>query len=657
MLSIRETISRIARSVRSVEANKYTKPVEHRVKGPSNGTYNRPKVVHKKDANADMKDLDKYTPLLSNFQSKIYRDFLSPLDIPNLKIFNDDLPEYNNVTARSNWKKKQNGRPINVFNNFLQDRVLFEKMMDFLINITPEHLKDTNLENTLSINHILQQEEVESNVNRFPGLYPKNSFTEIPPIPSPLTNQSFQEYIYILTHSNFYYRNSSSLVSGLVPDILLYTHKLTNEEFKPYRSVHTYNYLIKFFGFDKNQSSFARELLLVMNKDGHKPNIDTINHLLKLCQIHSHIRTNTNTYQVIMKYLKLCQSLNIDINLSTYNRIYDSINNIFLKESFLNRIQAVKLPVSKNLLIKILDDFLKTTKDSNEVIQFIETDLDHKSWHTDSKILNKVIYHRGLHVRNEQDVDNLWTFIVERGLQIDEFTLKVVLEALWKNSSVAIENSNKGFLMLAVYVNLMSKLSNIGPVDVSSGVRAYRFLIQGLVRESDKSPQLLSLVAFLVRGVIYEATQELNLPVEVTEYSNNNVSISENYKIIRRIVGEKLESLEAKIEYYNKENAKQGTGLAISHPKEILSESEASMWSNIKSSLLVGEKRLLSNANEEVDKIIHAATIEIPPEAISQYQQLQKRKYTYSRNRDRLYKLKEGYDNYTRRRMQERNIL
>ncbi|KAG2735736.1 hypothetical protein G9P44_001950 [Scheffersomyces stipitis] len=669
MISIRDTISRIARTVRQTEpASKYTKPKtksHSQSKSPSTspGIYNKPKIVHRKDVKVDLKNTQG-----TNFQIHTYRDFLAPLGIPNLKVFNDELPPYSHSSAHQNWRKKQNSKPVNMFNNFLQDRSLFEKMMDFLINITPEHLKNTNFSNDMVVRHVLEQEEKESDTNRFPELSPRNSFGEVPSMPQPLTVQNFQEYIYTLTHSNFYYRNSSSLTSGLVPDILLYTHKLTNDEFKPYRSVHTYNYLIKFFGFDKNQSSFARELLLVMNKDGHKPNIDTINHLLKLASTHSHIRTNTNTYQVIMKYLQLCQSMNIDINLSTFSRIYDSINNIFLKESFLNHIQRIKLPISKNLLLKILDDFMATTKDTGEVINFIENDLGHSNWKSDSKILNKVVYHKALQIQRDEDVDRLWRFVNEKDLDVDEYTLKSFLEGVRKNKLLDSQHYSKAMLMLSIYVNVVETIQYDS---LSNVLRVYQFLLEELVRESEREPRLLGINTFIARGVVYEASGELLLPSEITQYGNSKRSASENYKILRRVSCGKLEKLEAITDIYNKMMEKFSEVAAITEPHKPFSEDEIQMWQKLKSSIKIdnnaaeSERSLLvgicrekqeDSVYEQIKAQIHCVPLTIPPGAVDKYRQAQLRKYETVRARERSNKMELGVEEHTRQQMRTRGI-
>lgn len=554
MLSIRETISRVGRSVRQIESFGKNSPiVAKKLKAPRKVPSTKPTTIPSGS-----------TPI-QKYQTKLYQDFLEPLELPDLKIFNDTLPKYDQDLATTNWQRKTGKQPIDVF--FLQDRLYFEKMMESLVAMTPRHLLGN--ENKGSVAHVLQQHAEQHPTARYQSKYSRHSFEEIPPMPNPLTKDSFQEYIYMLTHQTFHYRNSLSLGTGLVPDILLYTHKLTNHEFKHLRTVHTYNYLIKFFGYDKNQSSFARELLLVMNKDGHKPNIDTINNLLKLCLIHSHIRSTTNTYQIVLKYLKLAKTMGIEINLSTYTRVYDAIGNIFLREKFLNKVQEMGLLVLRNLVIKIMDDFATATHDTTELVRFIADDLGQHEWMHDSKLLNKVVLHRAKNV-TEDDLGKLWTFLSARLVAIDEYTVKLAVEGIRQNRHIS--SANRWWIVLIFFHGLRSQIVQM---DMSKVVRVYRDVIEELVSASDIFPGHEQKVALMVRGTIADAKLDL-LDEELSS------EVTEGYKILRRIVGALFDRLEAKIAYRIKQ------GFPISRLSDGLDAEEQSQWTMLKTEFAEG---------------------------------------------------------------------
>jgi len=583
------------------------------------------KIVDKSSKSILKDNTNKYGHKLQKYQTLRFRDYLSPLGMSNLKIFNDDLPEYDSGSATSNWKSRHQRVPNIQYTNFHHDRISFDKMTDFLISITPPHLKYVT---NVNLKHILKHEEALDRSNQYDDV-PKNVFHELPPIPKDLSELSFQKYIYQLTHSTYYYKNSSSLSSGIIPDILLFTHKLTNEKFKPFRSVHTFNYLIKYFGYTKNQSSFARELILVMIKDGHKPNVDTINTLLKTCQIHSHIRNNTNTYQVIMKYLRLCQLFEIEINLMTYVRIYDCINNIFLREVFLNKIQAIGLPILKPLLLRIIDDFLMTTKDTSEVIKFIETDLARPRWYEENVLANKVIYHRGLHVRCQQDVINLWTFITNRIVQHDEFTLKELFESLTKNKIL----ESKFYLMFKIFLEC----------DISGGnnIRLYQSLVKQLLKEMDD--KYIEGTAFLLRGIFYEITSQFELPLEVIQYSGGKQSLNETFAIFNRIFGNQvITTIDSKLKYLNLPS--------------LSSPIDRNQWTEFKNRLQRLPLEIKPAAHMCELMSFKPNDIKIPLSEILRYQQSVNYKITNIRNQTRVRKSVQGVDEFTLDSMTERGI-
>jgi len=684
MLSIRETISRVGRSVRQIESfgtpngaqivnSKTCKSKKQpRIKAelsPKPGipiTNQRQRI--KVDISPKGSTITKSEEILKNpettpnlrtiprdikkYQTKLYQDFLEPLELPDLKIFNDTLPKYDNDLATTNWQRKTGKQPMDLF--FLQDRMYFEKMMEYLVEMTPEHLLGNS--NKGSVAHVLHQHSEQHPTAQYTEKYGRHSFEEIPPMPHPLTKDNFQEYIYMLTHQTFHYRNSLSLGVGLVPDILLYTHKLTNDEFKSVRTVHTYNYLIKFFGYDKNQSSFARELLLVMNKDSHKPNIDTINNLLKLCLIHSQIRSTTNTYQIVLKYLKLSKSMGIEINLSTYTRIYDAIGNIFLREKFLNQLQEMGLLVGRNLMIKIMDDFATATRDTTELVRFISEDLGQREWMDDSKLLNKVVLHRGKNV-NQEDLGKLWTFLTARSVAIDEYTVKLVVEGVRKNRNIT--PANKWWIVLTLFLSLRSQM---GCLDMSKVVRVYRDVIEELVSASDLFPGHEKTLALMVRGIIADARSDL-LKEE------NSLQISEGYKILRRIVGPQVDRLEAKIAYRNKH------GALVKSLSNDLEKEEEIEWLRIKSEFESGfeahkdpeslsnkipetqELRELRELKEAVwDLLVSKLAPAIPEAFIHGFITKQKNAFINSTNLIRSVKL-DNIDRHIHQQMVSRHIL
>lgn len=514
--------------------------------------------------------------------------------MPQLKIYSENSGRYNVERAEANFASKKSTDRIDVFNNFLSERFVFNKMVDFLVELTPEYLKSADtVGNVESLTSVLNEEQTEFSRNHYDNV-PKYHFHELPRFPDPLTKESFQKYIYFLTHLKILYRNSSSLASGIVPDILLYTHHLDNVQFKKYRSVHTYNYLIKYFGYDKFQNSFARELLLVMAKDGHQPNIETINQLLKICRIHAKRRSLVSTYKVVINYLTLAKRLDLGPNLSTWNRVYDCIDNIFLKELLVNKIASVNLPILNNLCIRILEDYCKTTKLLHNVIDFVEVDLCRHNWRNDPRLADKVIYHSIINAQNNEELGNIWNGLISK-VAVDGITLKHIINGIFANQHI----SNRAYSALCIYSKLEKRV--VVPPEV------FGKLIQ-MICVNDEQYDITT-VNSLVRKLIHiDAVNVLGLPVEYNEYeevdkskeseskekSNGGRSkvfefpyvipraiIPEHYKIMKRLTKHHLIDLEAKC-IYLRNNERD-----VLMPWATIEKDEIGQWEDLKQQLKV----------------------------------------------------------------------
>ena len=345
--------------------------------------------------------------------------------------------------------------------------------------------------------------------------------------------------------------------------------------------------------------------------------------------------------------------MGIEINLSTYTRIYDAISNIFLREKFLNQVQEMGLLVGRNLMIKIMDDFATATRDTTELVRFISEDLGQREWMDDSKLLNKVVLHRGKNV-NQEDLGKLWTFLTARSVAIDEYTVKLVVEGVRKNHRIM--PANKWWIVLTLYLSLRSQM---GCLHMSKVVRVYRDVIEELVSASDLFPGHEKTLALMVRGIIADARSDL-LEEE------NSPQISEGYKILRRIVGPQVDRLEAKIAYRNKH------GALVRSLSNDLDKEEEIEWLRIKSEFESGfeahkDPEPLSNQIPEIqelrelkeavwDLLVSKLTPAIPESFINGFITKQKNTFINSTNLIRSAKL-DNIDLHIHQQMVSRHIL
>lgn len=544
----------------------------------------------------------------SNLRKMIFRSFFKPLNMPNLKIYDDESTPYDYERAEANLAAKLRKDNVGVLNTYLSEKLTFSKMLDLLVDMTPTYLKNGEaVKNTEELARVLKKENSEYLSDQYPNV-PRYSFSEIPPIPEPLTKKSFQEYIYTLTRCNFPYRNSSSLTSGLIPEILLYTHHLENEKFKPFRSVETFNYLIAFFGYNKFQNFFARGLLLVMAKDGHTPNIHTVNELLKICRIHNKRRSLVSTYQVVTNYLNLAARLDIPINLTTWNRVYDCIDNIFFKEALINKMMVLKLPILENMCIRILTDYSSTCQSTDELISFVENDLKRPQWREDPRLGERVLQHAISRAANDDELQKIIDGLYQEVI-VDGLTLYQASWALQNNKLIF----SPTFHLFCMYLALKSEKIP----------ENYIALIKGLCNE--RNTLNIEMTGFILRGVIHDASTHLKLPLETKEpptkeLDTNNyfpfpiprMGSNERYRILKRLTQNDLLGLEVAIIYYNHTTKK-----SIPMPWQGLTEMEILEWEKLKQHLnecsdkhknarvIAGEIGLLPASPPTPDEIVY----------------------------------------------------
>lgn len=582
--------------------------------------------------------------------------------MPQLKIYSENTARYNVERAEANFASKKSIDRIDVFNNFLSERFVFNKMVDFLVELTPEYLKSADtVGNVESLTSVLNEERTEFSRNHYESV-PRYHFHELPPFPDPLTKENFQRYIYFLTHLKILYRNSSSLASGIVPDILLYTHHLDNVQFKPYRSVHTYNYLIKYFGYDKFQNSFARELLLVMAKDGHQPDIETINQLLKICRIHAKRRSLVSTYKVVINYLTLAKRLDLMANLSTWNRVYDCIDNIFLKELLVNKIASVNLPVLNNMCIRILEDYCKTTKVLSEVINFVEEDLCRHSWRNDPRLAEKIVYHSIVNAQNNEELGKIWNGLIAE-VAVDGITLKHIINAIFANHNL----SNKVHSALCIYSKLEKKV--VPPPEV------FGKLIQ-MIHINDGQYDVVRVISNIRALIHIDAVDVLGLPVEYNEHGDNDnktnetesqekskanskvhkfpytiprTTIPEHYKIMKRLTKHHLIDLEAKCIYL------QNNGKNVPMPWAAIEPKEIDQWKKFKR-IMNDSPNWWSEDPVSITLGPHGSPDPVPEKLVRTYRKLSNTNMGISHDINLICKLEVGFDNQLIDEMKTRNI-
>ncbi|EGV61652.1 mitochondrial translation initiation protein [Yamadazyma tenuis] len=389
MDNIRTAIVRVARRVRTLEQLKQRQSRRTDVGTVGGGT---PTVPKSRNQMAGLKVtnelLTQAKPFLQDFEKAKFKEFLAPLEMSGLKLLGDKRP-FDARKAVNMWQLKRSTSNLVMHQKFTDSQALLEQTLGLLKRLTPPQVLGPKTDAaTLQI-----LEEYEREISKFKFEVPRYFFGEVPKVDASMSSDQFEQYIYFLTHSQVLYRGSSKL-NGVVNDILLYTHKLDNHEFKSKRSVTTYNHMIKWYGYNKNQSLFARSLLVAMEKDGIEPDIHTINNLLKMVRVTGRIRSVSEPLKLVNKYLRLCGHYKLQANLVTWTRVYQVLTNVYLKEMFLNRVSMEQVPIPREMVYSVMDDYMVGCSGVTELVQFVERELrmPEQVWQEDSKIFNKVNY-------------------------------------------------------------------------------------------------------------------------------------------------------------------------------------------------------------------------------------------------------------------------
>lgn len=656
MSSLKDALARVTRAVRSSGAPRPPPPSKDpRIPAPP--------PVHTTLGPREripLRQLRLLRPHLRGFQKKRYQKFLEPLGMPQLKIYDPSPRVYDAQTAAANvdWR---HGSRADIFSNFLRERATFDKLLRVLERNTPPRLMDPHtVADPAALAAALAAEQRQHDAAHVAGT-PKFHFHEVPPVPEPLTPLAFHSYIYRLCHLRMLYRNSSSLASGIVPEILLYTHNLDQPQFKHVRSTESYNCLIKFFGYTKYQSSFARELLLVMVKDGHRPNLDTIHQLLRGCRVHSGRRQLVSTFAVVLRYLRLAEKFDLQFSLATWNRVYDCIGNVFLKEKFLNRMLAVNLPVLDNFCGRILADYCTTTADSAAVVAFVELDLRRPNWRQLPRMADKILHHRVSHMKSNDELLPIFTEVLPE-IATDAVSGKSLAQAILQNPHFR----QKSFLLLCTYLHLRT-LGEVHPM-------VFAYVIEGLCENADGLPT--ATVAKLVRGLIHDdALHELKLPVETVEYEKELAAkakdvwvvagnprltlqipegaISEHYRIMKRLTQHQLLSLEALVIYCN-----HIAHDAIKMPWEVLLKSEASEWLDFKAKIASVGDFCVDSERKAADLGLHPdSSVQTPAHVVDSYKKLNMIRMSDSNDVAVAKKLRVGYNASLEAELRARKIM
>lgn len=321
----------------------------------------------------------------SNHSKKIVKEYLSPLQghsISRHNILNNyDETKASRTHSRIEAAEKSPNSQETLFTSF---RLFTGDMLAALIACSPS--------------------KVEVNSQNMMRNYLKYSTDEVPRIPDFQENPKlFEDYIGLLTHTKFLYKNSSS-TNGIVPKILRNLMHPANIKNLHLKTTKCYNDMIYYFS-EKFDFATCRELFVQMKVENVPPNTITYNLLLRSVLKNSHIRKNKFVDEEVLYYLRSMKFRGVGADSVTWTTCYNFLKDDISRLLFLEQMHEHSVPLTRDLVYTVLRN---GDYNSNECLRF----LTNNRIALDGKIF-KLCVSRLL---QENRIDVAWVFL--------EYTLK-----------------------------------------------------------------------------------------------------------------------------------------------------------------------------------------------------------------------------------------
>ncbi|KAG0672354.1 mitochondrial translation initiation protein [Maudiozyma exigua] len=250
-------------------------------------------------------------------------------------------------------------------NDYDIERVKKFRYLKDKISLNPK-FKETQDEIFLSrIIPILTREKRDIHVNRKQQLhiqdrlpedrfiYPRDSYDEIPPVPNFQEDPDlFANYIGLLTHTTFHYRNSSS-ASRLVPILLRTLLHPMNETTRPYQTTETYNDLLYYY-LCKNDMASMRETFILLQLAECKPNVKTFNLMLTILLRNSRNSSSPNTTRNVIYYLQKLFRGGIIPNEATWGILFQFLETDKGRSTLIETMKEMDIGMSYRFLIMLI---------------------------------------------------------------------------------------------------------------------------------------------------------------------------------------------------------------------------------------------------------------------------------------------------------------
>ena len=157
-------------------------------------------------------------------------------------------------------------------------------------------------------------------------VYPRDSHSEIPPIPNlqtdPTPTETLVKYTGLLSHTKFHFKNSSSR-TGIIPLLLRTLTHPKNESMRPYFTTEVFDNLLWYFGSLRSYDMAAvRETLSFMKISGCSPSTKSYNLVIRALLNGGGMRGTQSGYKKLVFYLGEMSRGKVYANEETWNLVW-----------------------------------------------------------------------------------------------------------------------------------------------------------------------------------------------------------------------------------------------------------------------------------------------------------------------------------------------
>jgi len=432
-----------------------------------------PKTVLKSTSNGNVKnnpspkpgnisklyeDHQTYVGKNSAYQKKLVKDYLSTFE---------HLRPFKRLTIQDDYDVER-AKKLNLFKKKLVSNPKFKETQDeiFLSRIIPLLIRQCRI--PVNKNNLY-----DSSIPK--RIFPKDSYAEIPIIPDFQEDpQAFTNYIGLLTHTNFHFKNSS-LTNGIIPTLLRTLLHPLNKTTAPYQTTETYNDLIFYF-HQKSDLASMRESLAILKLSNCKPDIKTYNLMLSGLLKNSNKESSPNENKNITYYLERMIKDEVKADNVTWNILFQFLGTDKGRTVFMETMRDLHIKISHRFIITLIQKSQSTQtmnglsvlklfeqyniRMNNDILKFCisrflrDGQLDHalttvqhivrenktscakgltNRTMINSEILNLFLYHFGNAGRLDLSLMSLNTFTKDYGVNPNPTSFEMLFKSLVRN--------------------------------------------------------------------------------------------------------------------------------------------------------------------------------------------------------------------------------